>query len=229
MNYESTELLDRVAGDYVLGTLRGSPRRRFERLCTTSDAARQAMHRWEDDFSVLSRTLTPVEPSAGVWLQISRRLSIGAGAVPHRPRRWRTWSLAAAASLIAVGLVVGLIMHARHAELQTIAVLGRDATQPLWRIERTQEATALTIEVVGSVQAAKDSAFELWALPRGGNPVSLGILPASGTTQRMLSAAQRAALLAADKIAVSVEPSGGSPTGSPTGPIIIVAPVPERG
>ena len=31
------------------------------------------------------------------------------------------------------------------------------------------------------------------------------------------------ALLAADKVAVSVEPPGGSPTGSPTGPVIIVA------
>jgi anti-sigma-K factor RskA len=229
MNYENPELLDRVAGDYVLGTLRGAPRRRFERLCATSTAASEAMHRWEDDFSELSRTLTPVEPSASVWLQISRRLSIASGVTSRGPRRWRRWSLAAAASLIAIGLVVALLMQARHPPLQTIAVLGRDAAQPLWRIERTQELTALTIEVVGSVHAAKDSAFELWALPRGGSPVSLGILPVSGTTQRMLTAAQRAALLAADKIAVSVEPSGGSPTGSPTGPIIFVAPVPEHG
>ena len=29
-------------------------------------------------------------------------------------------------------------------------------------------------------------------------------------------------LLAADKVAVSVEPAGGSPTGGPTGPIVIV-------
>jgi anti-sigma-K factor RskA len=28
---------------------------------------------------------------------------------------------------------------------------------------------------------------------------------------------------------VSVEPPGGSPTGSPTGPVIIVAPVPSLG
>jgi anti-sigma-K factor RskA len=44
-----------------------------------------------------------------------------------------------------------------------------------------------------------------------------------------LSGAQRAALLAADKVAVSVEPSGGSPTGSPTGPVIIVASLPALG
>ena len=44
-----------------------------------------------------------------------------------------------------------------------------------------------------------------------------------------LSEAQRAALRAADKVAVSVEPTGGSPSGSPTGPIIIVVGMPSHG
>jgi anti-sigma-K factor RskA len=36
-------------------------------------------------------------------------------------------------------------------------------------------------------------------------------------------ATQRALLRAARQVAVSVEPAGGSPTGLPTGPVIIVA------
>jgi len=52
--------------------------------------------------------------------------------------------------------------------------------------------------------------------------VSLGLLPGAGRADRTLSEPQRAALLAADKVAVSVEPAGGSPTGAPTGPIVIV-------
>ena len=32
MNYEQAELLDRLAAEYVLGTLRGAARRRFARL-----------------------------------------------------------------------------------------------------------------------------------------------------------------------------------------------------
>ena len=70
---------------------------------------------------------------------------------------------------------------------------------------------------------AAGRSYELWALPRGGGaPVSLGLLPAAGSAERPLSERQRTALLAADKVAVSVEPAGGSPTGSPTGPIVIV-------
>jgi anti-sigma-K factor RskA len=92
----------------------------------------------------------------------------------------------------------------------------------VWRLERRRPLTALTIEVVGTVPEAAGKSYELWALPRGAGPVSLGLLPAAGSAERTLSERQRTALLAADKVAVSVEPAGGSPTGSPTGPIVIV-------
>ena len=113
--------------------------------------------------------------------------------------------------------------------LQTLAILGTDSAHPVWRLERRRALTALTIEVVGTVPPAAGKSYELWALPRGGAPVSLGLLPGTGRAERTLSEPQRTALLAADKVAVSVEPLGGSPTGGPTGPIVIVTPVPAAG
>ena len=228
MRYETQELLDRLAAEHVLGTLRGAARRRFERLCAESAAARGALHRWEDVWSVLSRSLRPIQPSERVWANVSRRL-FGARSAAPRVSRWRTWQLAAAASLIAVALIVGLIVHQQQPPLQTLAVLGTDSAHPLWRIERRTQLAALTIRVVGPVQRLPGKAYELWALPRGGAPVSLGLLPAGGTYERTLNSAQRAALLAADKVAVSVEPAGGSPTGGPTGPVVIVASLPALG
>jgi anti-sigma-K factor RskA len=228
MRYETQELLDRLAAEHVLGTLRGPARRRFERLCAESAAARGALHRWEDDWSVLSRSLRPIQPSERVWANVNRRL-FGARSAAPRVSRWRSWQLAAAASLIAVALIVGLIVHQQQPPLQTLAVLGTDSAHPLWRIERRTQLAALTIRVVGPVQRVPGKAYELWALPRGGAPVSLGLLPAGGTYERTLNSAQRAALLAADKVAVSVEPAGGSPTGSPTGRVVIVASLPALG
>jgi len=228
MRYETQELLDRLAAEHVLGTLRGPARRRFERLCAESAAARGALHRWEDDWSVLSHSLRPIQPSERVWANVSRRL-FGARSAAPRVSRWRTWQLAAAASLIAVALIVALIVHQQQPPLQTLAVLGTDSAHPLWRIERRTQLAALTIRVVGPVQRLPGKAYELWALPRGGAPVSLGLLPAGGTYERTLNSAQRAALLAADKVAVSVEPAGGSPTGGPTGPVVIVASLPALG
>lgn len=233
MNYEQPELLDRLAAEYALGTLRGSARRRFERLCTRSGAARTALYRWEDDWSQLSRRLPPVQPSARVWANVRARIL---GELPARSalppvRRWRTRQLAAAAGLVALAIIAGLLLRERAAlpPLQTLAVLATDRAHPVWRLERRLPLSVLTIEVVGSVPPAAGKSYELWALPRGGAPVSLGLLPATGRAERALSEPQRTALLAADKVAVSVEPAGGSPTGSPTGPIVIVSAVPAAG
>ena len=222
MNYDQPELLDRLAGEYVLGTLRGPARRRFERLCVQSSAARLRLQRWEDDWVHLTRELMPVQPSARVWTNVRRR-AFGDVAAPVRLWRRRTWQLAAAASLVAVVLVVGLFVRQLvPPPLQTLAILGTDPAHPVWRLERRLPLAALRIEVVGAVPPAAGKSYELWALPRGKAPVSLGLLPAAGRAERTLNEPQRAALLAADKVAVSVEPAGGSPTGGPTGPIVIV-------
>jgi anti-sigma-K factor RskA len=233
MNYEQAALLDRLAAEYTLGTLRGRARRRFERLCGDSAAARSAVYRWEDHWSALSRAVTPLEPSPQVWAAVERRLfgDDAAASAATRVRRRRAWPLALAAGLVAVALIVGLIMRQlAPPPLQTLAVLGTDTAHPVWRLERRLPLNALTVEVVGTVPPAAGKSYELWALPRGGGaPVSLGLLPAAGSAEHKLSERQRTALLAADQVAVSVEPLGGSPTGGPTGPIVIVTGVPAAG
>src|SRR5215475_13652984 len=107
MRYDNAELLDRLAAEHVLGTLRGAARRRFERLCVTNAPARAALHRWEEQWLVLSRQLRPVAPSARVWTNVHARLF---GAAAPRASRWRRWQLAAAAAgLIAVSVLLGVL------------------------------------------------------------------------------------------------------------------------
>ena len=225
MNYENPALIERLAAEHALGTLRGAARRRFTRLCDTNATALRAVHRWEDDLSALTRTLKPVEPSARVWQGISAQLFAQRAPIAARAARRRAWSVAAAAGLVAIAVMVGVFVRQPPTVLPTLAVLGSDAAHPVWRIGRGKESAALSIEVVGVIEHPSGKAYELWALPRGGSPVSLGLLPGAGSLTRALNDRQRAALLVADKVAVSVEPELGSPTGSPTGPVILVAPV----
>ena len=49
--------------------------------------------------------------------------------------------------------------------------------------------------------------------------------PQHGELDRELTAAQQTALRTATKVAVSLEPAGGSTTGAPTGPVLYVAPL----
>ena len=83
----------------------------------------------------------------------------------------------------------------------------------------------LSVRVQNVYDLPTGKAHELWALPEGGAPVSLGLMPHMGDRRVVLTAAQRTALANSKQIAVSLEPEGGSPTGAPTGPVLLVAPL----
>jgi anti-sigma-K factor RskA len=219
MNYDRLELLDRLGSAYALGVLRHRARARFERLCATLPTALAARHHWEDRLLPLALELLPVRPVSDRWPQIQRGI---AGATGGLRLRW--WQAAVAASLIAVALLVGRLTIWSEPAWQDVAVLAQANAAPLWRLERTADSARINIRTVGTVAPGTAKSYELWVLPSGGgNPVSLGLLPRAGRLVRQLTPAQRTLLLAAHQVAVSVEPAGGSPTGLPTGPVIIVA------
>ena len=222
MNYEQADLLEQLAGAYVVGTLRGPARARFERSCAGSQILRAAVCRWEDRLMPLLANLAVVTPSEQVWQQISRRISSQGAPATRRSASWR-WALV---GILALSLVVGVSIRMLYPPLQAVAELGQNRIHPLWNVSRTANSNALTIRALQNVQSNPQLSYELWALPSNGKPpVSLGLLPRAGSVERALTTLQRAALLSATRVAVSLEPAGGSPTGSPTGPVLFVAEV----
>jgi anti-sigma-K factor RskA len=223
MNYNRPELLDRLAAVYVLGVLRHRARARFERLCAELPAALSARQRWEERLLPLSLALTPVAPDDKRWLRIERAIAA------TRPATSRWWQLAAAAALIGVALLVGKLTYWGGPTWEPLAVLAPADAAPLWRLERSADGAQITIRALAPITLSAEKSYELWVLPSGGgNPVSLGLMPLQGRLERRLTPAQQTLLAAARQIAVSVEPLGGSPTGLPTGPVVIVASVVVR-
>jgi anti-sigma-K factor RskA len=187
---------------------------------------------WEDRLLPLSLALPPVVPTANRWPQIQRAIAAmneSGTMLPGEARRpagrgW--WPAALAASLIAVALLIGKLTFWSAPTWQPVAVLAPANAAPLWRLERTADAGEIKVRAVDPVTVIAGKSYELWILPRGtGTPVSLGLLPNHGELKRRLTPAQSMLLRAALKVAVSVEPAGGSPTGVPTGPVVIVASV----
>jgi anti-sigma-K factor RskA len=231
MNYNRPELLDRLAAEYVAGLLRYRARARFERLCAELPAALNARQRWEERLLPLSLALAPVVPDANRWPQIERVIAAmnGGRAAPRAAtravaRRW--WAVAVAAGLIGVALLVGKLTYWSEPTWEPLAVLAPANAAPLWRLERSADGAQINIRALGPIALSAAKSYELWILPSGGgNPVSLGLMPREGKLERRLTPAQRTLLAAARQVAVSVEPLGGSPTGLPTGPVVIVASV----
>ena len=99
----------------------------------------------------------------------------------------------------------------------------------MWQVEVFGTTSRLVVQVRKLPARPAGHDYELWALPKGGNPVSLGVLPAEGTSTRALTVIQKAALASSSQLAVSIEPPGGSPTGQPTGDIVFMAPLRASG
>jgi anti-sigma-K factor RskA len=93
-----------------------------------------------------------------------------------------------------------------------------------WRVEVLGDSQEISMHVHAVHNLPPGKSHELWAIPEGGAPVSLGLMPHTGDHHRVLSASQRAALAKAKQIAVSLEPEGGSSTGAPA-EVLLVAPL----
>jgi len=214
MKRDEPENLDLLAAEYVLGTLRGPARRSFERRRRREPFVDRRIGAWEERFAWLALRLKPVAPSADVWPAIQRRIGRGSRGA------WR--ALAAAVALVAV-LGFGWIVWQELRPPQATAEFASASGETLWHVELAARGDRLEVATLGKPAVPDARARELWALPEGGAPVSLGLMPASGDARLALDARQRDALKAAANIAVSDEPAGGSPTGAPTGDVLYIA------
>jgi anti-sigma-K factor RskA len=72
----------------------------------------------------------------------------------------------------------------------------------------------------GRLRGAPGHDHELWIIPAGGNPISLGLL--RGTEPQRLAIRRDLAphFRQRSAIALSVEPAGGSPNAGPSGPVV---------
>ena len=231
MNYDRPELLDRLAAEYVFGTLTGLARRRFERLRRALPAADAAAREWETRLMPLSMTVPPVTPSPSLWNAVDRRT----GGVRHVTARslWSWWQPVAA---LAVGVIATLglvrmfpasvvpideIVQDRGSLPQSYVGLLTDAAgAPAVLASSTRHGKVMTIKVLKPIDVPAGKVLQMWALPREGAPFPIGVIPArdkgaftmSGTSEQLLSNVPR--------LAVSIEDAPAAPGATP-GPFIL--------
>lgn len=222
------DLVDRLAAEYVLGTLRGQARQRLERWRTSSALVDDRCRFWEEQLMPLLINMRTLRPPSDAWDRIRLRLSLPDSS-PQRPDRLRPWAVAAAIVLVAGFAAIWHWRTAGYEHATETAAISTPAGTALWSVEFYGEPRNLATVRVKAGQSARPPEgrdYELWALPKGGAPVSLGVLPYQANAVRhTLSAGQRAALASAGQLAVSVEPIGGSATGQPTGAVVYVVPL----
>ncbi|GAB1263561.1 anti-sigma factor [Aurantivibrio infirmus] len=235
MNYNNDELIERLSAEYVLGTLQGKARNRFERLIYESYRTRLAVWSWECQLNPLGKFAPQKKPPKHVWQSIRTRLNFSGKndsaelAARQNLKKllgfWRGWGLAAsfACAIFAVLFTTGIPTTNPGTNADHVAVFSSEQAEPQWLVSFDLNTGSLKAKALNVTAIEASQAFELWILPGAdAAPRSLGLLPvaAQGETNNQIPQALVELLRSASGLAVSLEPAGGSPTGAPTGPVL---------
>ncbi len=227
-----SEELDMRAAEYVLGTLDADERSAFVREIEADPAARAAVAAWQKRLAPLAWLSAPTAPSPGLWARIESGLSEGGApplaansslvpenilALKRAARNWRN------AAIFSGALAAGLVLFVANRELLPppqpggvfFAAVNRGGDQPALIIRVDLAARTVYVRPI-SAETPEGKSLELWMIPAGEKPKSMGLVTAG--TERI--PAPKGVQIEKATFAVTVEPPGGSPTGGPTGPVV---------
>ncbi len=220
-----------IAGEYVLGVLSAEDRRKVEARLAQDRQFAAMVNRWEENLSTFNDDYEAPQPPPRAYSAIEQRI-LGtappdaafsgkvAGGFWNSLALWRSLALASLVTSIGLALSMSALMTPRPMSGGRLVadLAGENAAINL--VARFDEANgALRITPVAAGKE-KEKSLELWLVEEGKSPVSLGVLPQTGEGELAVPAVMRSRLVQGAVLAVSVEPFGGSPTGSATGPVI---------
>lgn len=222
-----TDELDVSAAELALGVLDGDERAGVLRRVLAEPAFAAEVERWRETFGLLINEVPAVEPGQGLFSRIQRSLDDRPASVVPVRRGWMWPSIAGASSLAAAAALAFLVTRPGPTPVPTTppapTTLLVAAIAPAGKgepVTAVYEARAGTVRISAATLADARHDAELWVIGGDGVPHSLGLLSRARTTALPVTPANRARLAAAAVLAVSIEPIGGSPSGSPTGPVI---------
>jgi anti-sigma-K factor RskA len=229
---------DVLAGELALGVLEGEERAEALRLVLADRRFAAAVAWWRERFDAWFDEWPEVAPDPAVEARITAALGDrGPTAIVPLPGaavgRWR--ALAGVSTLAAACLLAALVLRPERAAPPPIVIAAKPAPAPLVAVlspaETGKPFAALfdrgtgTVTLVARIEVPASRVAELWSIGADGKPRSLGLLPGQGARRVPVAPGRRDDLGQGVVLAVSIEPAGGSTTGTPTGPVIASGPL----
>lgn len=206
-----------LAAEYVLGVLDPAERREAERRIAHEPAFAAEVAYWEARLGPMADAVIEVAPPARVWRDIE-------AALDGSPRKslWQSLAFWRGIGIGSLGLAV--------ASIAALFFVMQPAPKPMFATLQQGQAAAFVVGVdpargeiyVVPAGYSRDvqRVAELWLIPPGERPKSLGLLDPARPVTLSVPPALRGSVTSGATLAVSLEPPGGSPTGQPTGPVI---------
>jgi anti-sigma-K factor RskA len=198
-----------LAAEYVIGVLPSDERAVVDARLRSDEAFADHVRFWEAHLAELNDAYGEIPPPASVKTRIDARLFLGSK--EQTKRGWLGVWLAAAA----IAALAGIMIIFWPAEPGLEATLVADGSAFQFKATANSDASELNIALIeGALEQGQ--VFELWTIPEGEAPISLGVFDPDGR----VAVGTNVVLAEGVLLAVSLEPPGGSPTGQPTGPVV---------
>lgn len=224
-----------LAAELALGLLEGPELVEARALAARDPAFRGEVEQWAAHFAPLLETVEDKVPAPAVWQSVlaivEQRRPAANDDAPDLRRRLARWRLASG-GLGALAAALALVLLTRPepsappptqiaVASPMVATLAGDDPVPV-RLVANWDPAARQLIVTPAMTPEVDpsKAMELWVIPADGTPRSMGVMPAEGPMRGTIEPAMSRLLEAGATLAISIEQSGGSPTGAPQGPVV---------
>ncbi len=224
---------DALAAEYVLGVLDETERRAVASRILQDATFAQLVEQWEVRLADLNTEFAEVPPPASLKASLSNRL-FSEKAAEQEPKASDFWNavsfwktVAAVAVLLVVILTSALLGPSKRpvpGETYVASLEAKDSDIQFVALYDTATGVLKVKHTAGQPKpAGKD--FELWFIADGAPAISIGLVGEAGEKSPAIAAELREKYREGITLAISLEPTGGSPTGVATGPVIAIGTV----
>jgi anti-sigma-K factor RskA len=226
----SSDENDLRCAEYVLGVLGNDERREIERAIQQEAGMAESLARWQARLMPLTEDLADVNPPPHVWNRLQSKLGWTRRERPaglwNSLSFWRWTGLTSIVAACALAIVLTRTVTQQNATAPAagahylVATLERQGAGAGWTATVDPEHARIVVVPPHDFAIAANQSTQMWMIPQGAKPISLGVIDTKRPTVVHVAQAQLQILGPRTTLAVSLEPRGGSPTGQPTGPVL---------
>lgn len=213
---------DIAAAELALGVLDGEEQAAALRRMVADPEFAREVEQWRNRFAMLFSGVPEETAPTGLFERVESQLAGDRKVVPMRSANlWKPAALAASLALLVMSAVA-----LRPVETPSVPTAAPPLIAAMALTDTTQSQPALydpdagQVRMPGPMPIPAGRSAQLWVIVGNGAPKPLGTFRAIGSGAYVAEANVGAAIAPGSKLAISIEPMGGSPTGAPTGPVI---------
>ena len=215
-----------LVAEYVLGLLSSSEHARIGNLIDNDQSLRADRDFWVSRFAALNAEYEETAVPGHIYAMIEARAF---GDVVRSSRSISFWENLMVWRGIAAGALAVAVAAVGFNILQPTPGVGALTTQLVAALEEEGSNVKFVALYDGSGNvrltalsgdAVPDKDFELWAIQGDNAPVSMGVIPVTERSAVTISPEIMAEWGEGSVLAITLEQGGGSPDGSPHGPIV---------